>query len=212
MIQCFSGWGRVQTATLSRLLGAFLHSWSVFSSLRILNWVLTGILPGFRCLQQCRYVGLLVWWLSRSDINHLCNPCMMDAIVVSLISASEPLITSPSMRSKELCTFFRWHGGQIACSGTWATWLTWTLSISFACRQFDSMLEVIVAAIYRNLISVYSGCLNLSNGSCASLCIIDVSRDWIVKNILQINGTVQKTCKTINITRTNLKNKCNKLT
>jgi len=49
----------------------------------------------------------------------------------------------------------------------------------------------------RNLMSVYSGCLNFCNGSCASLCIINVSRDWIVKNILEINGTVQNTIETI---------------
>jgi len=51
------------------------------------------------------------------------------------------------------------------------------VSTWFACRLFDLMLEVIVAVIYRNLMSVYSGCLNFYNGSCASLCIIDVSRD-----------------------------------
>jgi len=39
--------------------------------------------------------------------------------------------------------------------------------------------------------------LNFCYGSCASLCIIDVSRDWIVKNILEINGTVQKTVETM---------------
>ena len=55
------------------------------------------------------------------------------------------------------------------------------------------MLEVIFAAIYRNLMSVYSGCFNFCNGSCASLCIINVSRDWIVNNIVGINRTVQKT-------------------
>jgi len=63
----------------------------------------------------------------------------------------------------------------------------------FTCRWFHSMLEVIVAAIYSHPISVYSGCLDFCNGSCASLCIIDVSRDWTVKNIVQNSGTVQKT-------------------
>jgi len=61
------------------------------------------------------------------------------------------------------------------------------------------MLEVIAAAIYRNLMSLYVGCLNFCNGSCASLCIIDVSRDKLVKNILEINGTVQKTVEKIKI-------------
>jgi hypothetical protein len=61
------------------------------------------------------------------------------------------------------------------------------------------MLDVIVEAIYRNLMSVYSGCLNWCNRSCASLCIIDVASDEMVKNILEINGTVQKTIETIKI-------------
>jgi len=61
------------------------------------------------------------------------------------------------------------------------------------------MLEVIIAAIYRNLRSVYSGCLNFCNGSCATMCIIDISRDRIVKNILEIIGTVQKTIDMIKI-------------
>jgi len=39
------------------------------------------------------------------------------------------------------------------------------------------MLEVVVAPIYGNLMSVYSGCHNFCNRSCASLCIIDVSND-----------------------------------
>jgi len=69
----------------------------------------------------------------------------------------------------------------------------------FTCRLFDSMLEVIVAAIYRNLMSVYSGCLDHCNESRASLYIIDVSRDLRVKNILEINGTIQKTDETIQI-------------
>jgi len=66
------------------------------------------------------------------------------------------------------------------------------------------MLEVIIPAIYRFLMNVYSGCLNFCYGSCASLYTIDVSRDWIVKNILEINGTVPKTVKTIKILRTNV--------
>jgi len=58
----------------------------------------------------------------------------------------------------------------------------------FTCRLFNLMLEVIVAEIYRNLMSVYSGCLNFCNASCTSLCIIDVSRDWIEKNSVS-NGS-----------------------
>jgi len=33
-------------------------------------------------------------------------------------------------------------------------------SIRFTCRLFEWMLEVIVAVVYRNLMSVYSVCLN----------------------------------------------------
>jgi hypothetical protein len=51
------------------------------------------------------------------------------------------------------------------------------LAIFITCRLFDSMLDLIMVVIYRNLISVYSGCLNFGNRSCASLCIRDVSRD-----------------------------------
>jgi hypothetical protein len=52
------------------------------------------------------------------------------------------------------------------------------------------MLEVISAAIYIHLISIYSGCFNFYNGSSVSLYIINVSRDDIVKNIHEINETV----------------------
>jgi hypothetical protein len=57
------------------------------------------------------------------------------------------------------------------------------------------MDEVIIAAIYTTLMSVYSGCLNFCDGSCASLIIIDVSSDLLVKKIPQINRTVQKLSK-----------------
>jgi hypothetical protein len=39
------------------------------------------------------------------------------------------------------------------------------------------MLEVIIAAIYGDLISVYSGRFNFCNGSLPRLYIIDVSRE-----------------------------------
>jgi len=77
------------------------------------------------------------------------------------------------------------------------------LAISFTCRLYNLMLDVIVAAIYRYLMSVYSGCLNFGNGSCASLCIFDIARDYIVRNILETNGKVQKTVETIKTYRTN---------
>jgi len=77
MIHCFSGWGRDQTATLGQLLDGFPHSWSFFSSSRMLHWALKGFLPWFKCLQQGRYVRLLVWRLSRRGFNFRCNPCTM---------------------------------------------------------------------------------------------------------------------------------------
>ena len=61
------------------------------------------------------------------------------------------------------------------------------------------MREVIVAAINRSLINVYSGCLNLWNGSYTHLCISDVSRDYIIRNILEINEPVQETIEMIEI-------------
>ena len=177
MLQYFSGCGRVQIATLSRLQDAFLYGWNFFSSSRMLNWTLKGFLHWFRHLQQGQYIRLLVWWLSRRGINPWCNPCTMEATVIILSAASEPLILSVEVRSMELYTFIRWCRGPIACGGTSATRLTWLLSICCTCRLFDSMLEVIVAAIYTNLTCVYSGCFNFCNGSCGSLYIIDVARD-----------------------------------
>jgi len=94
MIQCFSGWGQLWIATVSQLLDAFLHSWSVFSSSRMLNRALEGYLPWFRHLQQGWYVKMLVCRLLRLDINLRCNLCTMEATVIRFISASEPLISS----------------------------------------------------------------------------------------------------------------------
>jgi len=69
------------------------------------------------------------------------------------------------------------------------------------------MLELIIAVKYRNLISIYSGCHNFSAGSYARLCIINVSRDCKVKNMLEINTTVQKIVETIKFFGTNVKAK-----
>ena len=137
MIHCFSGWGRVRKATLSRQQDAFPHSWSVYSSSRMLNRALKGFLSWFRHLQQGQYVRLLVWCLSRRCINLRYNPCTMEATVVNLCSVLKPLISSLYARSKELYTLSRWHRSQIARGGTWATLLTWVLSICFTCRLFD---------------------------------------------------------------------------
>ena len=128
-----------------------------------------------------------------------CNPCMMEATIVHFYSVSEPHISSLKAQSKELYTIIHWRHSQIARSDTCAIWLTWILWICFTCRLFDSMLEVIIAAIYTNLMSVYSGCLNYCNWSCAALCISGVSRDKIIKNILEICAAVQQTVETIRI-------------
>jgi len=195
LIQCLSGWGQVWIATLSCLLDAFPHSQSVLSSLRMLNRVLQGFLPWLRHLQQGQHIRLLVWSFSRRDINIHCNPCTMETMVLSVFSLSEPLLSSLLAESMWLYTLLGWRRSQIACGGSWATRLTGMLSICFTCRLLESMLEVIVAVIYRNLLSIYSGCLNFSYRSCASLCISDVSKDWIVKNVIDIYGTVETKSK-----------------
>jgi len=128
MIQCFSGWGKVQIATLSRLRDVFPYGWNVFLSSSMLNRALKGFLPWFRHLQQDYYVRLMVWSLSRRGINIRYNPCTMKAMVISLYSASEPLLSSLYAHFKELYTVFCWHRSQIAPSGTSATRLTWILS------------------------------------------------------------------------------------
>ena len=61
------------------------------------------------------------------------------------------------------------------------------------------MLEVIVAAKYTNMLFVCSACLNFGYGHCGSLCIIDASKDSVVKTILEIDGTVPTTIETIKI-------------
>jgi len=129
----------------------------------------------------------------------------MKAIIVSLCSAFELLLSCPYARPQRQYTCFCWHRGQTARSGTWATQLTRMLWIHFTGRSFHSMLGVIVAPIYWNLMTVFSGWLHLCYASWASLCIIDVSRDWIIMHILEINGRVHKTVEMIKILRTNAK-------
>jgi len=85
MIQFICGWGRVQIATESGLLDAFLHVWSVVSLLRMPNQLLQGFLQWFTHLKQGWYVRLLVWWLWGRDINHWCIRWMMKATVIRLI-------------------------------------------------------------------------------------------------------------------------------
>jgi len=156
MFQCFCWWVRVWIPTLSQMQDAFSHSWSVSSSSRMLNRALSCFLHWFIRLQQGQYVRLLVRWFWRRYINLPWNLCTMQATIVSLFSAAEPPILSQYVRFNGLYTFFRWRLSQIACGGTWATRLTWMLWICFTCRLLDSMLEVIVAAISTNLMSLNS--------------------------------------------------------
>jgi len=156
MIHCFSGWGLVRIAALRWLQDAFPHSWNVFSSSRMLNRALKGFLSWLRRLEQGRNFRLLLWWLSRREINCWCNPYTMQTTVVSLNSLWALLIPSLSARSKGLYALIRWRCSEIGHGGTWATQLTWMVSICFACRLFNSMLDVIIPAMYRNLIRVYS--------------------------------------------------------
>ena len=59
-----------------------------------------------------------------------------------------------------------------------AEWLSYDFrTIEHFADVFDLLLKVSIAAIYTNLMSVYSGCPNFCNGSCTNLCIINVSKD-----------------------------------
>jgi len=106
----------------------------------------------------------LVWWLSRRDRNPQCNPCTMEATVGSISLASQPLLLSLYVRSNRLYTFFSWCTCQIVYIGTCASLLTWMLLISFTCILFKWMLEVIVTAISRYVMCIYSGCFNIVMG------------------------------------------------
>jgi len=143
----------------------------------MLNQAFQGFLPCFRHWQLGECARLLVWWLSMRHNNLLCNPCATEATVVSRFPVSEQHMSSIWAQSQGLYNFFHWHCSQVAHGGTWATQLTWMLSNCSMCIFFNSMLEVIIAVMYSNPRSVLSGCLNFCYGSCASLCIINVSRD-----------------------------------
>jgi hypothetical protein len=153
LIQCFLGWKGVHITTWSRLRDTFPQGWNVSLSSRMPNRALKGFLPSLRCLEQGRYVILRVWWLWRRGINFWCNLCTIEAASISLFSALEPLLSSLYVRSEELYIFFLWRRSQIAHTGTWVTQLTWVVSLCCTCRLFDSMLKVIIAAIYWNLMS-----------------------------------------------------------
>jgi len=177
IIQWFSESGRLCIATISCLSDAFPYDWGGMSSSRMLNWALMCCLRWSRLLQPCWDVWLLVWRMLRSGINLRCNPSMLNGIIGSFLSTLEPLISFLYAWSKELYTISSWCHSQTARSGTSATRLTWILATCVTCRVLDSMLEGIIAVIYRNLISVYSGCFNFCNRCCANLCIMNVSRD-----------------------------------
>jgi len=123
----------------------------------------------------------------------------MEDSIASLVVVSELHILSWYVWSMGLYSFFRWQRSQIACGCTGAIWFTWMLSHCVATRLLDFILAVITAATYRHLLSVHSMCHTICYGSCASIYIIDVSRDWIVKTILEINQTVRKTVAKIPI-------------
>jgi len=99
IIQFFSEWGQVRIATLSRLLNAFPHIWSVISWSRILNQALKGFVPCFGRFQRGQCIRLLVCWLWRRGISLRRNPSMIEATVVSLFSGSELLISSLCVQS-----------------------------------------------------------------------------------------------------------------
>jgi len=148
--------GTIPIAPLSQSLQTFQHGWGVSLLSWMLNWALNGILPRFRHLKQGWYFSLLVWWLMRRDINLRCNPCTLEATIISVFCSMEPHMSSLNMRCKGLYTFLPGHRSQISCGSTCATPLSWIPQICSTTRQFDLMLEVIVAAIVTNLMSVYS--------------------------------------------------------
>jgi len=157
--------------------------WMVNGHLAVVQTYATGL--------RCQTVGMVI-------VQKRHQP-PTEATIVTLISASESFISSLQAQSNMRYTIICRYRSHRALGGTWATRLTWMLSICITCGLFSRMLEVIIAGIYTHLISVLSGCLKCCNGSCASLSIIDISRDKIVKNILQINGTGQKTVDMIKI-------------
>jgi len=80
--------------------------------------------------------------------------------MVSLFTASETSISSLLGQSKELYNSFCRLCSQISHSGTSM------LEMCFTCRFLNFMHEILIAVIllieviYRNLTTVYSGCLN----------------------------------------------------
>ena len=177
LIHCFSGWGLVWIAILSQQLEAFPYMCRVIVSSRMPNHAWNGIMPVIRSWQLGNYIELREWWWIRRDINLHFMPGMIQATVVGLVCESEIPILCLYAWFKRLYIVYCWHCSLIGCGGMWATRLTWMLSTCFTCWLFNSMLEVNVPAIYRNLISVYTGCHNFCYGSCAYLCTIEGTRD-----------------------------------
>ena len=197
LLQCFSGWGWVQIATARQLQDTFLHGWSVFSLSRMLYRALKGFFPlvqTFATGPISETAGTVIAEERNPPLIQLLHDASYRCkylfgvgttyiLLISVIPGAVHLL--PLMPQPDSLWWY------------WAIQLTWMISNCVTCRLFDLMLEVLIAAIYRNMMSVYSGCLNICNGSCASLCIINASRDSTVKNILDMNGTVQKTVETI---------------
>jgi len=174
MIQCFSGWGRVRIATFSRVLNTSPHDWDLFSLSRMLNRELKGFLLWLRCFQLGQYVRLLVWWLPRRDINLRCNPCTMEATVECLFQHWSHLYhpyncdprgcipSSTDATARQHVVVLEQHDWLKCCQ------FVLHVDYSFQCLKW----------LLQQYTDIWWVCtLNFCYGSCASLHIIDVSRD-----------------------------------
>jgi hypothetical protein len=94
----------------------------------------------------------------------LMSPFMMEDTIRILFRALEPLLLSLYAWFNELYTIFIGCLSEIECSGSRVTQLPWMLSPCLTYILFHILLEVIIAAIWRNLVSVYSGCLKFVMG------------------------------------------------
>ena len=138
----------------------------------------------------------------RRDINLRCNPCTIEASVSTLSSVSGPHIV-PISTIQEVVQLLP------LMPHPHSMW--WNLSNTIALDGFHwyymQILRFDTSSNRSSDILTPDQCIlyvsSFCYGSCASLCIIDVSRDWIVKNIVESNERVQKTVETIKIWRNN---------
>jgi hypothetical protein len=150
-------------ATISGLLDALRYSWSVFSSSRMLNRVLPGFFPWSSHLQQRRCVRLpsIVTVKKRHqppmqplhDGSYHCKPHFG---IATTNSGSICLIEGAVHRLPVMLQRFNlwWY---------FSNTIDMNSCNCFTCKLFNSMAEVIIDAIYTNLISVYSVYLNFCN-------------------------------------------------